>query len=50
MRLLQINGKEGYMREFLKKSANALSIELTDEMLEKFQTYFDFQQIYLLKK
>ena len=42
MRLLQINGKEGYMREFLKKSANALSIELTDEMLEKFQTYFDF--------
>ena len=30
------------MREFLKKSANALSIELTDEMLEKFQTYFDF--------
>lgn len=30
------------MKEFLKKSANALSIELTDEMLEKFQTYFDF--------
>ena len=25
------------MREFLKKSATALSIELTDEMLEKFQ-------------
>ena len=30
------------MKEFLKKSANALSIELTDEMLEKFQIYFDF--------
>ena len=30
------------MKEFLKKSASALSIELTDEMLEKFQTYFDF--------
>ena len=30
------------MKEFLKKSASALSIELTDEMLEKFQIYFDF--------
>ena len=29
------------MKEFLKKSASALSIELTDEMLEKFQIYFD---------
>lgn len=30
------------MKEFLKKSASALSIELMDEMLEKFQIYFDF--------
>lgn len=30
------------MKEFLKKSASALSIELMDEMLEKFQIYFNF--------
>lgn len=30
------------MKEFLKKSAIEAEIDLTDEMLEKFQIYFDF--------
>ena len=31
------------MKEFLKKSASALSIELTDEMLEKFHYISDYE-------